>query len=66
MSVGNRPSEQVDHDIGDAAVAAVLNLRDIFKLIVEHLNQRALVQPSTYRTKAGDDCACFLRIGLIS
>ncbi len=44
MGVGDKPSDQVDHEISNAAMAAVLNLGNIFELIMNGLNKRAPAQ----------------------
>ena len=44
MGVGDKPSDQVDHEMSNAAMAAVLNLGNIFELIMNGLNKRAPAQ----------------------
>jgi hypothetical protein len=44
MSISNEPSEQVDHKVGNAAVACVLDLGDIVELLIDGFNQRPLAQ----------------------
>jgi hypothetical protein len=44
MSISNEPSEQVDPKVGNAAVACVLDLGDIFELFIDCFNQRPLAQ----------------------
>lgn len=41
MGVGDKPSHQVDHEISNAAMVAVINLRDIFKRIMNGFDERA-------------------------
>ena len=40
IRVRNQPSHQIDEEVGDPAVAGVLDLRDIFELIVDGKRRR--------------------------
>ena len=41
MGISGQPGEQVDHAVGEAAMAGVLDLGDILKLIVDRLDDSA-------------------------
>ena len=44
IGVGNEPSHQVHHKPVEASMTCMLNLTDVFELIVDALNQGALAQ----------------------
>ncbi len=44
MAVGNEPGNQVDQEVDRAAVAGMLNLTDVFKLIIDGLNDGSFAQ----------------------
>ena len=41
-SVGDQPSDQVDECVDGASVSGVLNLEDVFELIIDGFNQGPL------------------------
>jgi hypothetical protein len=51
MDVGNQPSDQVNHEISDAAMAAVFNLRDIFKRVIDRFDERAPAQQALIKQR---------------
>ncbi len=42
MAVGNEPSNEVDEKVDRAAVTGMLNLANVFELIIDGLNDRSL------------------------
>ena len=38
MAVGDQPCDQVDQEVDGAAMAGVLNLTDVFELIIDGLD----------------------------
>lgn len=44
MTVGNQPRDQVDQEIDWAVMARVLELTDVFELIVDDLVDRSFAQ----------------------
>ncbi len=41
MAVGDQPSDQVDQEVDRAAMARMLNLRDVFELVRDGLDDGA-------------------------
>ncbi|GAC1468638.1 MAG: hypothetical protein PVSMB2_37000 [Ktedonobacteraceae bacterium] len=46
MTVGNKPSNEMDDKIGWAAVTRMLNLRDILELVNNGLDDRSFARAS--------------------
>ena len=44
MAVGNEPSDQVHQKVNRAAMARMLDLTDVFELIIDGLNDSSLAQ----------------------
>ena len=44
MAIGNQPGDQVDQEVGWAAVAGMLNLRDILQLVVNRFDDGPLTK----------------------
>jgi hypothetical protein len=44
MSIGDQSGHQINHEIGDAVVASVLNLGDVFELVMDGFDNSALAE----------------------
>ncbi len=44
MAVGNEPCDQVDQKVDGAAMAGMLDLADVFELIIDGLNDGSFAQ----------------------
>jgi hypothetical protein len=44
MGIGHQGGEDIDHCVDDATVTGMLDLLDVFDLVVDRLNKRAFAQ----------------------
>jgi hypothetical protein len=51
FAIGNQAANQIDEEIGGAAMTGMFNLRDILELVNDSLDDRALAQQNLVKNR---------------